>query len=531
MKREGITIKSQILKSALIAVIIVATSTYAASPEMSPVGVYYVPGCAGIIEQVQFNDADSDGLPEILACDGEKLILYSAGTDDILFESLLDPRHTDYTILFDDINRDLTPDILVGYYYGNGGLPPDTVCRLEFYDGASNFTVSESLFFEAEIDNADAPRSPSSFVTLRSFDLADDGFRQLLFSYDRYRVTTFGDLRILATTGETSLYYSLGSQLGWNRPILLKDAKALEAPDGTPVIVGTRYDNLVLSSGDVRTNAWVDLLSSDGDSIMSIAEPVPSLCNGDSSKTFSAVECLAAGDIHPASSDPDILVRYHWRQICYMADSVDFDSSGTSLRLYRLLAPDNADMLWSDLNPPAESNLNWLPRFPGQFFAARDGIVYQLDGLNGELLASGEPMDVDTIIWCLRPEYSGGDFVTVKNQTVRVYRVDLSTDLTDPDDTPRVPNSFALHRPYPNPFNASCVIGYSLPHDAHTTITVHNVLGQKVATLVDQHKPIGYHTITWHGTDGRGKTVASGTYLCRMVTGEMVDSKKIQLIK
>ncbi|UCE24369.1 MAG: T9SS type A sorting domain-containing protein [Candidatus Zixiibacteriota bacterium] len=531
MKREGITIKSQILKSTLIAGISIVASVHAASPEMSPVGVYYIPGSTGIIEQVQFNDVDNDGFPEILACDGEKLILYSADTDDILFESPLDPRHTHYKILFDDINRDLVPDILVGYYYGDGSLPPDTVCRLDFYDGASNFTLSESLFFEAETGAPDPVVSPSSFLTLHSFDLANDGFNQLLFSYDRYRVTAFGDSRILVTTGETSLYYSLGSQLGWNRPVLLKDARALEAPDGTPLIVGNRYDNLVFSPGDSRTNAWIEIMSTDGDSIQSIAEPVPSLCNGGSSATFSAVECLTVGDIHPVSPDPDILVRYYWRQICYQSDEVSFDSCGSSLRLYRVLAPDNVQLLWSDLSPPAESNLNWLPRFAGQFFAARDGVVYQLDGLNGELLACGEPMDVDTIIWCLRPEHSGGDFVTVKNQTIRVYRVDLSTDVTNPDDSHQLPNSFALHRSYPNPFNASCVIGYSLSHSAHTTITVHNVLGQKVATLVNRHKPTGYHTLTWHGVDDHGKPVASGIYLCRMVAKEFVDSKKLLLIK
>jgi len=84
--------------------------------------------------------------------------------------------------------------------------------------------------------------------------------------------------------------------------------------------------------------------------------------------------------------------------------------------------------------------------------------------------------------------------------------------------TAESPERFRLHQNYPNPFNPETVITYELPVSSHVRITVYNILGQHVKTLLDEDKPAGYYKITWDGTDERGMKVTSGVYFYRIRT-------------
>ncbi|MBI5472407.1 MAG: T9SS type A sorting domain-containing protein [Ignavibacteriae bacterium] len=73
-----------------------------------------------------------------------------------------------------------------------------------------------------------------------------------------------------------------------------------------------------------------------------------------------------------------------------------------------------------------------------------------------------------------------------------------------------IPAVFALHPNYPNPFNPSTQINFDLPEASHVTLAVYDVLGRKVAELVNGQVAEGYHTATWNASD-----VASGVYFAR----------------
>ena len=94
----------------------------------------------------------------------------------------------------------------------------------------------------------------------------------------------------------------------------------------------------------------------------------------------------------------------------------------------------------------------------------------------------------------------------------------------------QLPKSFALVGNYPNPFNPETAIRYALPQQSHVLIEIYNVLGQKVATLVDENLPAGYHTARWDGKDAAGKKAPAGIYLCRMQTGDFVKTQKMTLL-
>ncbi|MCY3790277.1 MAG: T9SS type A sorting domain-containing protein, partial [Gemmatimonadetes bacterium] len=99
--------------------------------------------------------------------------------------------------------------------------------------------------------------------------------------------------------------------------------------------------------------------------------------------------------------------------------------------------------------------------------------------------------------------------------------------------TPRgmaLPTDFALGQNYPNPFNPSTVIPYQLPTSAHVRLEVFNLLGQRLATLVDAEQAAGIHTAQWDATDAAGRAVGAGVYIYRLSSGEMTESRRMVLV-
>ena len=82
-----------------------------------------------------------------------------------------------------------------------------------------------------------------------------------------------------------------------------------------------------------------------------------------------------------------------------------------------------------------------------------------------------------------------------------------------------LPTDFALGQNYPNPFNPSTIIPYQLPTSAHVRLEVFNLLGQRLATLVDAEQAAGMHTAQWDATDAAGRAVGAGVYIYRMMVG------------
>ena len=93
-----------------------------------------------------------------------------------------------------------------------------------------------------------------------------------------------------------------------------------------------------------------------------------------------------------------------------------------------------------------------------------------------------------------------------------------------------LPARFALGPNYPNPFNPSTIIPYQLAASSQVRLEVFNLLGQRIATLVDGERPAGFHTATWHATDGTGRAVAAGVYIYRMTVGEERQTGRMVLI-
>jgi len=81
---------------------------------------------------------------------------------------------------------------------------------------------------------------------------------------------------------------------------------------------------------------------------------------------------------------------------------------------------------------------------------------------------------------------------------------------------PGLPSSFELQQNYPNPFNPTTKIEFSLPRNSIVHLTVYDILGKEVATLLDELRPAGHYTIEWNGQDTYGGKVSTGVYFYRL---------------
>jgi hypothetical protein len=83
-----------------------------------------------------------------------------------------------------------------------------------------------------------------------------------------------------------------------------------------------------------------------------------------------------------------------------------------------------------------------------------------------------------------------------------------------------------LHQNYPNPFNPTCVVSYGLPHASAVSLTLYNMLGQRVAVLDEGMKQAGWHHVTVTGTG-----LSSGVYLYRLEAGTFSMTRKMVVLK
>ena len=98
----------------------------------------------------------------------------------------------------------------------------------------------------------------------------------------------------------------------------------------------------------------------------------------------------------------------------------------------------------------------------------------------------------------------------------------------DPDLIPEV---FALHQNYPNPFNPVTQIRYDLPEDSDVSITIYDLMGRNIKTLLNKKESAGFRSISWDATNQNGEAVSAGMYIYLIQAGTFRETKKMILLK
>ncbi|UCD62676.1 MAG: M28 family peptidase, partial [Candidatus Zixiibacteriota bacterium] len=206
------------------------------------------------------------------------------------------------------------------------------------------------------------------------------------------------------------------------------------------------------------------------------------------------------------------------------------------------------DLSWDSLATVAHSSanlsltINHATAIPCESFvelaSPEAEVLYTYDSRHNDPFSEGNP-----VAW----RYLGDDYqyyyfdiplsffnrssaIAVLRQAV-IDLTNIQTDLEPEIDDDVLPSSFVLRQNFPNPFNPSTWIAYELPQAADVTLTLYNVLGQKVRVLVDERQPAGRRRVEWDGRLDSGRRAASGLYFYRLRAGRFEQSKKMVLLK
>tara|TARA_B100000945_G_scaffold230379_1_gene186796 strand:+ start:389 stop:1762 length:1374 start_codon:yes stop_codon:yes gene_type:complete len=186
--------------------------------------------------------------------------------------------------------------------------------------------------------------------------------------------------------------------------------------------------------------------------------------------------------------------------------------------------------------------------------------------LNDELIATGgqfgasetveftilaEWLTMNPLSGTVSPEGSASILLTLNAEGINPgnYTAGISINSNDPDqgtviiplsltvngmsseNEALLPQEFALHQNYPNPFNPVTRIRYDLPENSMVNITVYDMLGREVNTLVNKVQDAGFKSIIWDATNDYGKSVSAGIYLYQIKAGDFMRTEKMVLLK
>lgn len=115
-------------------------------------------------------------------------------------------------------------------------------------------------------------------------------------------------------------------------------------------------------------------------------------------------------------------------------------------------------------------------------------------------------------------------------QTAKITLAELNHQ-TSIDETANLPGEFKLEQNYPNPFNAVTTIRFALASESQVRLTVFDLAGRQIATLIDGVRGAGWHSASWDGTDDNGNAVSSGVYFYRLETDGKSQTNRMLLLK
>jgi M6 family metalloprotease-like protein len=107
----------------------------------------------------------------------------------------------------------------------------------------------------------------------------------------------------------------------------------------------------------------------------------------------------------------------------------------------------------------------------------------------------------------------------------------INNAATGVENTQVVPSEFALRQNYPNPFNPTTTIPFDIKERAHATLTIYNIRGQVVRTLLDETLDARSYGLVWDGRNDSGQPVSSGVYFYKLIAGDYQDVRKLVLMK
>ncbi len=205
-----------------------------------------------------------------------------------------------------------------------------------------------------------------------------------------------------------------------------------------------------------------------------------------------------------------------------ISDSVSTHSSGDSLIFFTWYPSIDVD---NDVTYHLVIELEYFGNlYTDEYYNITDS-TYGVESTRLNELLTSLNLDESVLHWFV--ESTDGEY-TVLSDTGRFY---LTREYLNVESGLLTPNKFVLHQNYPNPFNPVTTLRYDLPENSFVNITIYDILGREVRTLVNKTQEAGFKSIIWDTTNDYGKPVSTGVYLYKIQSGEFVQVKKMVMMK
>jgi hypothetical protein len=363
-------------------------------------------------------------------------------------------------------------------------------------------------------DGSDYPGFPVSIsgavlASPATADLNGDGHKEIVFA------TSTGSLHAISTSSgqDISGWPQTLNSASWNGPVV-GDVTGNGQPD---VVVATipgmvyafnSQGNEIFTKtvgNQVRSGILVHDLNNDGNNEVIFADMNGNIYATDSSGTNWGVFPVNTGS--PIESTPVL---------------ADMNRDGNLDIIYG----DNDGYLHS-INLSGQETANF-PIFIGGGSITVSPAIASFDGTSKPDILVPNGNGFNCIDYKRYIGEIGWGFFKGSNRRTGNYFDKTSTDEIPEDNIIMVTR---LHGNYPNPFNPDTRISFSLAEDSEVSVTIYNIKGQQVRSLVSDYLSRGDHTINWNGTDDRGRDVGTGMYFYRLQTNDYEKTRKMMLLK
>jgi hypothetical protein len=178
---------------------------------------------------------------------------------------------------------------------------------------------------------------------------------------------------------------------------------------------------------------------------------------------------------------------------------------------------------------PCSLYVSGMPAPP--YSAAFDNVVMTPTQYTNMTVFTLPQTDIGTYTLTVTGKEIGGYITHSKQVQLNVMELLGPADVEDEADNPNAPKTFTLFQNMPNPFNPETQISYNLTKDSQVSVTIYNLLGQKVKTLFEGYQSTGIQTLIWNGRNDQGEQLSSGIYFYRLQADNIVETKKMTLMK
>jgi hypothetical protein len=330
------------------------------------------------------------------------------------------------------------------------------------------------------------------------------------------------------------LYYAGGNNLYRNNDVYL-NIDNYKKSDGRNSYESTKWEKLEKSvaSGDISAFGG------------SLSNPANRLYYGTSNGLMYRLD-------NSDTSDSSVVIKNNMGVGGYIS-SISVDpyngskvmASFSNYNIKSIYYSENAGESWTDVSgnleefsngqgsgPSVRSVYIYPLKYQYRYFAGTSTGLYSTDKLNGKdtkWIQEGSSTIGNIVVDMIAGRPADG-YIAIATHGNGMYSSNFETNDLSIDE-PSTPNTFDIGQNFPNPFNPSTNIPFTLSNSGLVSLKIYDLMGREIITLLESEMNKGSHQVNWLGKDKFGKSMPTGIYIYQLKIGELIKSKKMHLLK